>query len=212
MVNKQKTPQNLEIWEQHYTNNKGTKEPPESFQTFQKYLHTRNLRKLAEEIIKEENPQCPQESPEMAELVRKKHEQLKGYSKRYDYRKRAEAYDVHMAKENRDNLEKEYCEGKVKVVKGIVKAIDKANVLIDSADTVDKFNKSVKSLIDLSKCLSDNEKGYTDNFEVKNDVKVNKYGALGRLFSEEELEEMREDLRNTDDIDEPLDDDFSEFE
>ena len=215
MTNK-KTHSNPEIWEQQYTNKKGTKEPPQSFQTFQKYLHTRNLRKLAEEIIKEENPQSTLESPEIAELVRKKHEQLKGYSKRYDYRKRAEAYDVHIAKENRDNLEKEYNEGKVKVVRGIVKAIDKANVLIDSADTVDKFNKSVKSLIDLSKCLSDNENGYTDNFEVKKDVKVeDKHMGLARLFTEEELAEMKEDLKNVDDIDkmiDELDDDFSEFQ
>ena len=56
---KEKTPQNLEIWEKHYTNKKGTKEPPESFQTFQKYLHQWNLRKLAEEMIKEEYSETP---------------------------------------------------------------------------------------------------------------------------------------------------------
>ena len=207
---KEETPQNLEVWEKHYTNKKGTKESSESFQTFQKYLHTRNLRKLAEEIIKEEYPETPQDSLKIDELVRKKYEQLKDYSKRYDYRKRAEAYDVHIAKENRDNLEKEYCDGKVKVVKGIVKAIDKANVLIDSANTVDKFNKSVKSLIDLSKCLADNEKGYTDNFEVKQEVKGG--GGIARaLFTGEELEEIKENFKNGK-YDEPLDDDFSEFE
>ena len=49
--------------------------------------------------------------------------------------------------------------------------------------------------------------------EVKADVKVeDKHMGLARLFTEEELAEMKEDLKNIDDIDEPLDDDFSEFE
>ena len=50
--------------------------------------------------------------------------------------------------------------------------------------------------------------------EVKADVKVeDKHMGLARLFTEEELAEMKEDLKNVDKmIDEPLDDDFSEFE
>lgn len=51
--------------------------------------------------------------------------------------------------------------------------------------------------------------------EVKADVKVeDKHMGLARLFTEEELAEMKEDLENNVDelIDEPLDDDFSEFE
>lgn len=52
--------------------------------------------------------------------------------------------------------------------------------------------------------------------EVKADVKVeDKHMGLARLFTEEELAEMKEDLKNTDNIDkmiDELDDDFSEFE
>lgn len=49
--------------------------------------------------------------------------------------------------------------------------------------------------------------------EVKADVKVeDKHMGLARIFTEEELRKMKEDLENTDDIDEALDDDFSEFE
>ena len=51
--------------------------------------------------------------------------------------------------------------------------------------------------------------------KLEGDIKVNEHGILSELFTEEELAEMREDLKNTDNIDEEienLDDDFSKFE
>ena len=216
MIIKEKTPQNLEIWEKHYTNNKGTKEPSESFQTFQKYLHIRNLRKLAEEIIKEEYSEIPQDSLKIGELVRKKYEQLKYYSKTYDYRKRAYDYDMHIAKKSNEVLELDLLLAKKEAVEGL------SNIIKDTRELVKSDELSINQLYNCQKAIVGAYKGIHDilhdfvaSSEVKSDVKVNKYGVLGELFSEEELEEMREYLRNTDNIDEEienLDDDFSEFE
>ena len=207
---------NFEIWEKHYTNKKGTKEPPESFQTFQKYLHTRNLRKLAEQIIKEEYSEMPQDSLKIDELVRKKYEQLKYYSKTYDFKNRAYAYDMHIAKKSNEVLELDLLLAKKEAVEGL------SNIIKDTRELVKSDELSINQLYNCQKAIVGAYKGIHDILhdfvakkDFKADVKVDKHMGLARLFTEEELAEMKEDLKNVDDIDkmiDELDDDFSEFE
>jgi hypothetical protein len=106
---------------------------------------------------------------------------------------------------------------KKEAVKGLKAIISDTYQKLKSGDELSdrKAKNYQNTLVGAYKGIHDILHDFVASSEVKSDVKVSKYGVLGELFSEEELEEMKEDLRNTDDIDEMienLDDDFSEFE
>jgi hypothetical protein len=209
-----------EIWEKPYTNKKGQKEPQISFQYFQKYLkqpQPRNQRKLAEQIIKEQNPKTNTNTQETAKLIERKYTSIRYYSSKFDYADRVLAYDIYVAENETQELKLDSLLAKKEAVKGLKAIISDTYQKLKSGDELSdrKAKNYQNTLVGAYKGIHDILHDFVASSEVKSDVKVSKYGVLGELFSEEELEEMKEDLRNTDDIDEMienLDDDFSEFE
>jgi hypothetical protein len=209
-----------EIWEKPYTNKKGQKEPQISFQYFQKYLkqpQPRNQRKLAEQIIKEQNPKTNTNTQETAKLIERKYTSIRYYSSKFDYADRVLAYDIYVAENETQELKLDSLLAKKEAVKGLKAIISDTYQKLKSGDELSdrKAKNYQNTLVGAYKGIHDILHDFVASSEVKSDVKVSKYGVLGGLFSEEELDEIKEDLRNTDDIDEMienLDDDFSEFE
>jgi hypothetical protein len=150
-------------------------------------------------------------------LIERKYTSIRYYSSKFDYADRVLAYDIYVAENETQELKLDSLLAKKEAVKGLKAIISDTYQKLKSGDELSdrKAKNYQNTIVGAYKGIHDILHDFVDSSEVKSDIKVSKYGVLGELFSEEELEEMKEDLRNTDDIDEMienLDDDFSEFE
>ena len=149
-------------------------------------------------------------------MVRKKYEQLKYYSKTYDFKNRAYDYDMYIAKKSNEVLELDLLLAKKETVEGL------SNIIKDTRELVKSDELSINQLYNCQKAIVGAYKGIHDilhdfvaSSEVKQEIKGGK-GLANALFTDEELEEIKEkmmnDTRSIDEKIESLDDDFSEFE
>ena len=204
-----------------------TREPQNSFEKFLVYRnlpsHKRSTRKVAEHYSVRKSP----------DEFKKMHASIQKLCSRWFWVERCKIYDADKQFELVKKKDVKFdelsdimlsnVEGLIKNANNLLKEVIQNPVKNDgdeySLSSRIQMSKDVTSLLNSSHVLLCNLCGRPSSYDklvvdakakVKGDVKVN--GILGEIFSEEELEEMKEDLKNTDDIDELFDDDFSEFE
>ena len=224
----------MEIWKEPYTDKKYGKEPRASFKIFQQLLkqgYPYNKRILAEKIITKSNKKTTkkqQKTEDIQKKIQRKYNTIRGYSAKYKYTKRLDAYEKHLQELESKEMDRKLSKWKNKELDNAMNRVNYHN---------DRFEKirDNNEMSELDKAIAEerNENSYGKSIdkvfqiayggvikkesknEVKGDIKVHEYGILSELFTEEELAEMREDLKNIDNIDEEienLDDDFSKFE